>query len=220
MDAEVWRDDALFERRDGHDDLERGARRVAALNRPVLQRLQRIGIESGPRRAIDARGEVVWVVPRPARERQHFARSRIHHNRSAVEAARLESLLCGALQIDVDGQLHAATPVAGISLTRSISRPMLLTDQARAVLAHQQLVVDLLDAGLPDDGAALQPFALDLAFARLADVSEQVRRKGIRGVLPRRHFLDLDIRQLGVETPRQHCRDLRQRRVVDDTIGR
>ena len=47
----------------------------------------------------------------------------------------------------------------------------------RAVLAHQQLVVDLLDAGLPDDGAALQAIALDLSFARFADVPEQVRRK-------------------------------------------
>ena len=44
---------------------------------------------------------------------------------------------------------------AGISSSVSISRPMLLTlTQPRAVLAHQQLVVDLLDAGLPDDGAA------------------------------------------------------------------
>ena len=96
-------------------------------------------------------------------------------------------------------------------------------DEARAVLAHQQLVVDFFDAGLPDDRAASQAVAFDLPFTRLADISKQVRGKGIRGVLPRRHFFDLDIRQLGVEAPRQHGRHLRERRVVhnhDWTVGR
>ena len=50
---------------------------------------------------------------------------------------------------------------------------MLLTlDLPRAVLAHQQLVVDLLDAGLSDDRAALQPIGLDLPLAGFADIAK------------------------------------------------
>ena len=93
----------------------------------------------------------------------------------------------------------------------------------RAVLAHQQLVVNLLDTRLPDDGAALQPIALDLPFACFADVPEQVRGKRFGRVLARRHLVNLHVRQLGVELPRQDRRDLRQRRIVhnhDWAIGR
>ncbi len=50
-------------------------------------------------------------------------------------------------------------------------------DDLRAVHAHQQFVVNLLDAGLPDDGAVVQAICHDLPFARLADVSEQMRGK-------------------------------------------
>ena len=61
---EVGRDDAFLERgrRDGH--LERRPGRVPALDRAVLQRLERVGVERGPRRAVDARGERVRVVGR------------------------------------------------------------------------------------------------------------------------------------------------------------
>ncbi len=63
-------------------------------------------------------------------------------------------------------------------------------DQARAVLAHQHVVVRLLDAGLPDDVAALQAFvAADLRVAGFADVPEQVRgerrRDSAASALPR-----------------------------------
>ena len=60
-------------------------------------------------------------------------------------------------------------------------------------------VVDLLDARLADDVAALQAVAVgDLRVAHLADVAEQVRRHRLR-ILPRRHLLDDDVRQLEVE---------------------
>ena len=148
----------------------------------------------------------------------------IHHHRGAVEAAGLESFFGSALQILVDGQLHAA-PARRRNLFDEVDLAphAVHFDEARAVLAHQQLVVDFFYAGLPDDRAASQAVAFDLPFARLADISKQVGGKGIRGVLPRRHFFDLDIRQLGVEAPRQHGRHLRERRVVhnhDWTVGR
>ena len=48
-------------------NLERRSRRVAALQRAVLQRLQLVGVERRPGRAVDAAGERVRIVGRQAR---------------------------------------------------------------------------------------------------------------------------------------------------------
>ena len=62
----------------------------------------------------------------------------------------------------------------------------------------------------------MKAVALDLAFARLADVSEQMRRKCVGRVPPRRHFFDLHVGQFRIEPSREHRRHLRQRGIVDD----
>ena len=67
-----------------------------------------------------------------------------------------------------------------------------------AVLAHEELVVDALDALLPDDGALYDAVA-ELRVTGLADVAEQMRGQCVGRVLARRHFFDADVRQLEIE---------------------
>ena len=155
--------------------LERRPGRIAALDRAVLERLQVVGVERRPRRAIDAGGERVGVVGRHAGERQHLAGLRVHDHRRAVEPRRLEPVLERLLQVVVDRQRDALAFVRRVLLERPDFAPDAVDDDAPgAVLAHQQRVVDLFDPRLPDDVAALQAVAVGhLRVADFADVAEQ-----------------------------------------------
>src|SRR5439155_4364373 len=92
-------------------------------------------------------------------------------------------------------------------------------DALGAVLAHQHRIVHLLDPRLADDVPALQPLLLGhLRVVDFTDVPEQMRAHRLR-ILPRRHLLDDDVRQLEVEPPRFDGGDLRERRVLYDRDG-
>ena len=94
-------------------------------------------------------------------------------------------------------------------------------DQAVAVLAHQQLVVRLLDAGLPDHRAGLDALvfgARQLRLAHLADVAEEVRRHVAAGILAGRHFLVDDAGQL--QLPRANAITCSNVAFSISTIGR
>ena len=102
------------------------------------------------------------------------------------------------LQVVVDGQLDAA-PFGRPDLFEraDLASDAVDHDALGAILAHQDLVVDALDALLPDD-RALRDAVAELRLAGLADIAEQMRRERVGRVLARRHFLDDDVRQLEV----------------------
>ena len=166
---------------------------------------------------VDACGERVRVVGRPAREPEHLAALRVEHDRRAVEPRHGERVFYRLLHIGVDGNLQAL-PFGGPHL---LERPDFPThavddDPLRAVLSHEQGVVDLLDPRLPDDVAALESLVLaNLRVADLADVPEEMRRQFGR-IFARRHRLDHDIGQLEVEAPRGHGRHLGERGILHD----
>ena len=89
---------------------------------------------------------------------EHVAVVRVEHDRRAVELADgVEPVLDRPLHVVVDRQLQ---PLA-FGRLHFLERPDLAADAVHddplgAVLAHQQRVVDLLDARLADDVAALE----------------------------------------------------------------
>ncbi len=214
---EVRRRHALFERRHGDGNLERRAGRVPPLQGAVLHRFQLAVAQRLPLRRFDTTGELVRVEGGQARERQHFARTRIEDDRGAVEAVVRESLFGRPLDVGVDRQLDAP------ALDRAIDARLIHLaaaavdeDQAVAVLAHQQLVVRLLDARLPHHRPGFGAGILgprQIGFARLADVTEEVRAHLAPGILSGRHFLRDDPRQF--EAARLDGNDLLQGRVLD-----
>ena len=103
----------------------------------------------------------------------------------AVEAGDPEAIFDGLLQIEVERQLQ---PLA-LDRILFVERPDFAADAVHhdapgAVDAHQQRVVDLLDARLADDVAALQALVLaDLLVAHFADVAERVRGELVRDIV-------------------------------------
>ena len=167
--------------------------------------------------AVDAAGELVRVVRGQAGERQHFAGARIEDDRGAVVAEVRESLLGRALDVGVDRQLDAPAldRIVDARLVH-LAADAVDDDQAVAVRAHQQLVVGLLDARLPDHRPGLDAGVLGfrkVGFAGLADVAEQVRRHFALGILAGGHFLRDDAGQL--EAARLDRDDLLDGRVLD-----
>ena len=160
-DAEVGCDNALFERRGRDDDLERRSRRVASLQRAVLQRPQLVRVQRRPRGAVDPDRERVRIVRREAHEREHLARVRIEHHRGAVVAEVLEPVLRRLLEIGIDGELEAAAldRRLGAHLV-DLTAEAVHDDDAIAIGAHQVLIERLLDARLPDRRARLDPLIL------------------------------------------------------------
>src|SRR5512143_4165816 len=80
-------DNARLEAGHGHDDLERGARWVNALDGPVVKWMGRIVCESDPVLGRDAPREEVRVVVRMARKREDFPCIRIHGDHGARAVA-------------------------------------------------------------------------------------------------------------------------------------
>ena len=214
--AEVRIDEPFLECRRGDHDLEGGARRVAALHHPVLQRTKLVGVQRRPLRALDAHREVVGVVGRQAGVGQHFPVARVEHQRRAVEAGMAEAVLGRALHVGVDRQLEPA-PLDGRHFLERADLPAEAVDHDHpgAVAAHQQVVVGLFQPLLTDDRPLRCP-AGHLGIVGFPDVAEQVRRQRVGGVSPRGHFLHDHVGQLGLEAPRANGRHLRQRGVLDD----
>ncbi len=135
----------------------------------------------------------------------------------------LEAFFRRLLQVVVDRQLHPPALDRLYFLERADFAPHAVDDDALgAILAHQQLVVDALDARLADDRPGGDAVA-HLRVVRFADVAEDVRRQRVRRVLPRRHFLDDDVRKFEIEPSRRERGNLRERRVLDNddrAVGR
>ena len=191
--------------------------------RAIVERSILVDVERRPRRAINARRKRIRIVRGPAGEREDAAGVGIEDDRRAgVRQAgrfgRVEGVFDCLLEVVIDRQLQPLSFGRRIFLERPNLAPDAVDDDALgAVLAHQHRVVDLLDPGLPDDVAALQPFFAggDLRVVHFADVSERVRRHRL-GILARRHLFDDDVGQLEVEPPRLDGGHLRERRVLHD----
>ena len=86
---------------------------------------------------------------------QDFTGPRIHDQRSAVEPGLAEPVLRGLLQVVVDGELDPSAFGGSLFVDLVDFAPQAVDDDApRAVGAHQDGVVDLLDAEFSDDGVA------------------------------------------------------------------
>ena len=144
---EVRRDDAFLERGGRHGHFERRARRIAPLDRAILQRPELVGVERRPGGLVDPACERVGIVGRHAREGEHFAVARIEDDGGAVEPGPLEAVFERFLNVFVDRQPEALAFRCGIFVKRpDFASHAVDHDNLRAVLAHQQVVVDLLDA--------------------------------------------------------------------------
>src|SRR5690606_10255102 len=170
--------DAFLEAGHRHRHLEGGAGRVPALDRAILQRAQRVVQQRLPGVAADAGGKRVGVVRRQAGHGEYFAGGRLERYRRAPEAIVPERRLRGALDVGVDGQLHALA-LARVVLANRVYLPpeAVVDDVTRAVLAHQITVVRLLDAGLPDDGTArdaVELLAIQLRLGDFPDVADEM----------------------------------------------
>src|SRR5262249_46084525 len=151
------RDDAFLQRRGGHRHLESRSRRVASLYRAVVQRAIFVARQRCPGHTIDACGEGIRIVRGPAREAEHVTARRIEYHRPAVEAGPIEAGFDRLLHVDVDGELQPLALGRLLFFERSDFPADAVDDDALgAVLAHQHRVVDLFDARLPNDVAALQ----------------------------------------------------------------
>ncbi len=220
-DTIIGRDEAFGERRDGHEDLERGSGRVSSLDEPVLQRPGRVGRERGPLVGAQPIREVVRVEFGLAGHRQHVAVARVQEDRGARQTLRLVRGLERALQVVVDRQ-HQPRADLGFFLAAllDLTSARVHRDVLRAVLAHEVRVVGALEPGLADNRALCEPrvfHLLQLRFLHLADVAEEVGGKAALRVAPRRHLLHDDLRQL--QLARHDRGHLLEARVLDDGDG-
>src|SRR5262249_29975249 len=153
---EIRRDHAFLQRRDRDGHLERRPRRVAPLDRAIIEWPLLVVRQRGPRGAIHARCERVRIVRGHARVGEHLTTRRIEDDRGAVEAGALVPVLYRLLEVVVDRQLQPLPFDGLIFLERpDLAADAVYDDAARAVFAHEQRVVPLLDARLSDDVAAL-----------------------------------------------------------------
>ena len=129
---------------------------------------------------------------------EHLAARGLEHHGGAVVAEQVEAVLGGLLNVVIDGQPDALPLGRGDAVELAHLPPHAVDDDGSdAVLPHQHVVVRALEAGLADDVAALQPVvAGHLGVGHLADVPEHVRREFVGRVLPRRHLLNDDDKDL------------------------
>ena len=186
------------ERGQGHEGLERGARRIGAAQRPVEQRLVGRIVEQVPVRGIDAVDKQVGIEGRAAGEGQQLAAGRVdgHHRALAIAQRFLGDLL----QFDVDGQGEA---VAGHrrqarqgAHRAAASIDLHLLEAGRAV---QVALVALLDADLADmlralvvrgDVGVLKPLLVFLADA--PDIADHMRPDLAHRILAKQPGLDFN----------------------------
>jgi hypothetical protein len=136
VDRAVGRELAAVERRGGGHDLERRARRVGALGRPVGLRgvLQRAAV----RRVLD---RLVRVVAGDRRHRQDPSGRRLHRHDRAGPAG--ESVDRRLLDVGLDRQVHVVAAL--VALDQPVDRRRQLDR-----LAAQPLVLRLLETGLAE----------------------------------------------------------------------
>ena len=152
--AERRGDEPLFETGGRDQHLESGAGRIASLYRPVLQRPQLVGDERLIRGAVDAGGKRIRIVGRQADQRQHVATAGIEHDGRAPEPHRTKCIFGRLLHREAQCQLDPLTLRWRDSLEFADFAALAVDDHdARAVAAHQRLVVVLLDSRLSDDRA-------------------------------------------------------------------
>ena len=217
-DAEVGRHHPFLQRRDRHRHLEGRPRRVPPLQRAVVQRTKPVAVEPPPGLAVDAAGEYVRVVGGSADEGEDLARTGIQEHRRTVEPGVAERVLRRLLQIVVEGELNLPT-LAGQPFVEHPDLPpdVVDDDPPRAVEAHQQSVVDALDAGLADDRAAAQVPELgrgQLGLADLADVPQDVSARLFGRIEPDGKLLHVDSGQF--PGMRGNGRHLLERGVPDE----
>ncbi len=199
------RDDVVLERGERHHRLDRGARRVDAAQRPVIERL----VDVVGQRAVlghgEAAREAVRVEGRRAREGDHLSVRRIDRDHGAALAG--ERVLRGLLRAEVDRQVEVGTR------DRLLALELLLLDadalDAPALRVHQQLLVSrlavqlvlvaALDAVLADERRARIVRRIDALLVLLADgadVPERVHGRTDVRVVARQARPDLDALQV------------------------
>ena len=143
--------------------------------------------------------EFVGIESRTADHRQDFSIARIHGHDGAGPA--FQRLFRRNLQIEVDGKLEL---LAGhrrhVAQRADFLAAAVDQHLARAVLAHQNIVVILLDARHADDVARVIKLPLRLGqhvFADLADVADDVRHESVLGIQAAMNRDDVEFRQVG-----------------------
>ena len=184
LDHRVRGDLAVFQRRQGSDDLEDRARRIGTFRRPVDQRRQH-GVSVKFVHLLLARFDQVGrVVGRVRAHRQDLAGVDVHRDEGPRQAPRGECRFTGALNFLVDRQLQAVTGgrrdrdqlAAGGRLAQRVD-----LDPGQARIAAQILVIGVLRPGLADLVTRFELFVADLFqlfSGDLTDVAEHVGGEG------------------------------------------
>ena len=187
---------ALLQAGRGHDDFEGRSRSKLVLNGLVHQRMVGIGDELVPVGAVDAHGKGVGVVAGMGNQGENLAVAGVHGHHGAVGVAQRQ--FRGALQVNVDGQLQVLAGDGVLGAQVAHLAPMTVHHHvARAVLATQQLVIGLLNAGLAHHVARFVgriARVVQILLAHLAHVADQVGRKAVARIKPALH---VDRLQLG-----------------------
>ena len=189
---------AQFQRGQGHEGLVGGARRIAARQRPVDQRLVGRGVEFVPALLVDALDEQVGVEGRHRHIGQHVAGRRLDGDQRAAAVA--EGLLDHFLQFDIDRQDQVGTRRGRLARQRAHrAAASRYFHFLVAGLAVQLRLVTFLDAFLADiAGAAIVGGVvgvLDLrrfALADAADVADHMRGHRAQRILAEQARLDVD----------------------------
>ena len=196
-DVLLWRAFAGLQRRQRHEGLVGGARRIGATQSPVEQRLVERLVECLPVFRVDAFHEQVGVEGGFAHKRQHFARAGVnrHHRATAVAKQVFNQLL----QTDVDRQHHRVARCRRVARQLAHGSPASRGfDLLHPGDAVQLPFVALLDAELADVVRALvvglvfrfvQRLLLGLVDA--ADVADHMAGEFAIGVVAKQPRLDV-----------------------------
>ena len=165
----------------GHEDLEGRPGRELRLDGLVHQRVVGVSDELVPVGAVDADGKGVGIEAGTRDHGENLAIARVHGHDGAVAVA--ECQFGGALQVVVNGQSQVLAG-DGVLDSEVADLAAVAVDNhfAGTVLAAQQLVVGLLDAGLAHHVAGLvvgKARIVQIVFAHLAHVADQVRGKAV-----------------------------------------
>ena len=194
---------ATVQRRNRHEGLEGGARRVGAAQGAVEQGLVQALVELAPALVVDAVDEQVGVEIGLAHQRQHFAVAWVDGNEGAAAVA--EKLFDQGLQPDVYRQHQLVARrrrMAGEPAHRVAAGGLL--DLLVAGAAVQLVLIVLLQAELADDLGApvvalllVRPVLDALLLGRIdaTDVADQVARRFAQRVVAEQSRVDVRARE-------------------------
>ena len=158
-----------------------------------------IGHQAVPLVAADAHRKRIGIERRTAHHRQNFSGARIHGDNRARLA--FQRLLGGDLQIEINRELELlARNRRNIAQRADFLAAAVHQHLARAVLAHQNIVVVLLDSRHANHVARVVELPLRLGqhlFAHLADIADHVRHEAALGIQAAMHRDDVEFRQVG-----------------------